>query len=180
MLRETYLALKERLKTKLPEVKEITWDMAQYEQIPGEDVLHITPALLIKFNPVTWQTQPGNLQRAVLEFEITLINDTAYGDERDITDTQYINHLAMESKVFKYLMNHRILLSDVPGMSALKNTANDAVLLESIVRTNTRPHDELDVFVRSTQVFQSTIFDYSATPVWQTILATLDCDMAFQ
>ncbi len=176
MLDLVYLALKKRLTIKVPGLDGIDWHLNQYAQV-GEDIITITPGLYVKFLPVEWKTLPDSIQRGVLQFETHLVSDTAYGDERDMTDKVYIDHLGTESKVFQALMNFRPLLSYVPGFEALFNTADDRVLLESIVRVNSVPHGELDNIAKTSQRFQSVMYDYSAQQQLQTVLATLECEV---
>lgn len=176
MLDLVYLGLKKRLTEKVPALDGIDWHLNQYAQV-GDDSITITPGLYIKFLPIDWKTMPDNIQRGVLVFETHLVSDTAYGDERDMTDKDYIDHLGTESRVFQALMNFRLLLSYVPGYAALANTPNDQVLLESIVRTNSVPHGELDNIAKTNQRFQGVMFDYSAQPQLQTVLTSLECEV---
>jgi hypothetical protein len=176
MLDLVYLALKKRLTEKVPALDGIDWHLNQYAQV-GDDSITITPGLYIKFLPIDWKTMPDNIQRGVLVFETHLVSDTAYGDERDMTDKDYIDHLGTESKVFQALMNFRFLLSYVPGYESFFTTANDRVLLESIVRVSSVPHGELDNIAKTNQRFQAVMYDYSAQPQWQTVVAALECEV---
>lgn len=176
MLDLVYLGLKKRLGEKLPSLENIDWHLNQYAQVEGDDVI-VTPGLYIKFLPIEWKTLGDNVQRGVLQFETHLVSSSAYGDERDMTDRDYIDHLAQESAVFTALQNFRFNLSYVPGFSALAGTPNDRVLLEGIVRVGSVPHGELTNLPKTAQRFQATIADYSAQPQWQTVLATLECTL---
>lgn len=170
-----YLVLRNHLQANVPELKNIDWYLGQYLQL-DEDHVPITPSLYIKFNPVQWETFPQSIQRArAAQIEFHLVNETAFGDERDMIDTDYINHIAIERKIFQALMNARFKLSEVPGMENLADTPNDCILMESLVRTQTQPHDTLDNLVVTIQTFVTTISDYTAIPNWQQVMATLEC-----
>ncbi len=147
--------------------------MRQYEQLQ-EDVVFITPTVYIRFLPIEWQTVAHNRQTAELNFELHLVTETAYGDSRDLIDLTFINHIAYENQLFQVLHNHRCLLSDLPEFAQLKGTPQDTVILESIVRTRTVPHDQMSNINVSVQSFSSKIYDYAAVPQFQTVLANLN------
>lgn len=179
MTREIYLTIKQLLSDAVPELNHIDYYLGQFDQ-EGDIALVETPAALLKYNSIKWNTLQGNVQQGLFQFEIFLATDTRYGDERDITDTTHIDHLAIESKIFKALMNKRVKLSALPGFESLEGTENDSVLLESITRSASDPHITLNNLVITGQMFESVIYDYSAIPQWQTILASLECDIDFQ
>lgn len=176
MLKYNYTALKSHLSS-IQAIKHIDWFLDQYAQV-GEDHIHTTPEVLIEFAPINWTTLPSGVQRGVLTFITHTVSDSAYGDERDMTDTLYINHLDIDQKIFQKLMNKRFMFSDVPGNEALAGTDNDYVLMESIVRIESIPHTALSNLVSTLQTFQCTIYDYSAVPSMQEVLATLQCNIS--
>jgi len=165
MLKQIYQCLKNHLQTEVTELKLVDWYLGQFAQL-GDDAVRATPAAYIRFTPLEWMhlKGPHNVQRAVMELEIHLVSDTAYGDDRDMTDTTYIDHLGIETKIYKAMQNKRFMLSDTPGYEAMAGTANDLVLIESMVRNLTVPHDGMDNLIITVLVFQSNIFDYSASP----------------
>lgn len=165
MLKQIYQVLKAHLETQVTELKHVDWYLNQFAQV-GEDAVRITPAAYIRFTPLEWQhlKGPQNVQRAVMELELHLVSDTAYGDGRDMTDATYIDHLGIEAKVYRALQGKRWMLSTSPGYEDLEGTDADRVLIETLVRTMTEPHDELDNLIVTVLVFQGNIFDYSAAP----------------
>lgn len=178
MLNLIYAALKKRLAGQV-EPKYIDWYMGQYledEQEDGGESLWNTPAVFLEFLPVDWDTRPGNVQTATLKLNAHLVNATLYDNDQRILDAT-INHLGMESQVFQALMNWRCMLSYVPGFEALEDTSNDRVLIESMVRNTTEPDHSMRQQLVSVQGFSSRIFDYSATPQWVQVLATLALDV---
>jgi hypothetical protein len=172
------MALKQHLTSTVTELKHIDWHLGQLDQI-GEDAVRITPSCYLRFTPLEWMhlKGPRNVQRAVMELEVHLVSNTAYGDGRDMTDTTYIDHLAIESKVYVALQNKRFMLSDAPGYEELADTAADRVLIESMVRTMTEPHDTLSNLIVTTLIFQANIFDYSAEPETLAAQAALGLDV---
>lgn len=165
MLKQIYQVLKAHLETQVTELKLVDWYLGQFAQ-QGEDAVRITPAAYIRFTPLEWQhlKGPHNVQRAVMELEIHLVSDTAYGDGRDMTDETYIDHLGIEAKIYRALQGKRAMLSAAPGYEELADTPGDRILIESLVRTMTEPHDQLDNLIVTVLVFQGNIFDYSASP----------------
>lgn len=175
MRKEYYTALKAHLGTITP-VQLIDYDLQQYRQ-QGDDVVRATPALYIGFKDIDWSQLPNDVQSSVIDFTVTLVSSTRYGDDRDITDTTYIDHLTIENAVYKHLQNLRIILHHLPAFVAVKDTDDDLVLMESIVRVGTSTHQYMDNLMITTATFRSKVYDYSATPQWQTILATLELDI---
>lgn len=165
MLKQIYQVLKGHLETEVTDLKHVDWYLNQFAQL-GEDAVRITPAAYLRFMPLEWQhlKGPQNVQRAVMELEVHLVSDTAYGDGRDMTDATYIDHLGVEAKVYRALQSKRWMLSAAPGYEELEGTSGDRVLIETLVRTMTEPHDELDNLIVTVLVFQGNIFDYAAEP----------------
>lgn len=178
MLKEVYLLLKQQLSA-ISSLKNIDWFLDQYAQL-GEDYVPASPEVFIEFTPITWSTLPGSIQRAELIFNVHLISDTAYGDERDMTDTSYIDHLNIEQNIFKALMNKRMLLSDLPGNAALLGTNNDRVMIESIIRMESIPHSGINNIISTIQTFKATIFDYTANPDTFQVIANINVDTSIQ
>lgn len=179
MMHLVYSALKARL-TERTAPKYIDWYTGQYsedEMADGGELLWDTPAQFIEFLPVDWKTLgANNVQCAVLGFAVHLCNHTFDTDDRRITDVT-LGHFAKESAIFVALMNWRAMMSDVPGLEALAGTPNDRVLIESIVRTGTEPDHNIRRQMVSVQTFQTKIYDYSAEPQWQTVVASLQIEV---
>lgn len=174
MLREIYLVLKDHLSTSVAQLKHIDWDLGQYNQ-EGDDHVKATPAAYIKFNTIEWSTYLRYIQRGVLEFEVTLVNQSAYGDENDMVDTTYIDHLTIERTIYAALQQMRFQMNDVPGWP---DDEDENILMETIERISQAPHTEQDTLIVTSQTFRSTVFDYSAHPEYITHLATLDLNIS--
>lgn len=178
MLNLVYAALKARLLEEC-NPQYLDWYMGQYLEEEAEDggqLLWATPAQFIEFLPIQWQTLPGNVQVADLQFNVHLVNDSVFDTDARMLDTT-LNHLGQEGAVFRALMNWRAMLHDVPGMDTLEGTSADRVLIESLVRTSTDPDHNLRRQLVSVQSFTSRVYDYSATKQWVQVMATLDLEV---
>lgn len=179
MLQLVYPVLKQHLNAEINALKLIDWDLGQYNQA-GEDHVRTTPAVYIGFDPIEWETLPKGIQRSVLSFTLTLVSHSAYGNEKDMLDTTYINHLSIWNLLYSKMQNKRFLFSQLPGNSALAGTANDHVILESVVRVSSDPHSTIDNLVVSTHRFEAMMYDYAAVPGFQTVLADLVCNLTIE
>lgn len=180
MLNLVYSAIKKRLAAQvLPLPKYVDWYYAQYledEMEDGGQLLWQTPALFVEFLPIEWETRPQNIQTSTLRFNTHLVNESFYDNDQRVLDAA-VNHLGQESSVFVALMNWRCMLSYVPGFEALADTANDRVLLESIVRESSEPDHTMRRQLVGVQRFACRIYDYSAQPQWAQVLAALSLDV---
>lgn len=176
MLTFGYQILKQRLSAEVaPSLKYVDWYLGQYledEQEDGGELLWDTPAAFIEFFPIEWESRPGNIQTAELNFALHLVNESVYPDDRRVLDPA-VNHLTQESSVFTSMQNYRGLLSHLPAYAALAGTDNDRVILESIVRKTSEPDHNMRRQLVSVQQFRCIIYDYSAVPNWIQILASL-------
>ena len=178
MLNFVYSAIKKRLAEKVNPAY-VDWYYGQYLEDDMEDggqVLWQTPALFVEFFPTEWQTMGGNIQAANQKVGIHLVDESFYDDDRRITDSA-LHHLGRASNVFKALMNFRCNLSYVPGFEALAGTADDRVLMESMVRKVSEPDHNMRRQLVNVQGFETRIYYYSATPQWDTVLAALALDV---
>lgn len=120
----------------------VDWYLGQ-DLMNGDDHILTTPALYIEFLPCDFTVLPNNVEHTLLQFNIHLITETVYGDERDmLSDT--IGHQALETRVYQALHNKRteILVEDTP-----------IVYHESIVRKRLTPHTRIRKLVKSVQTF---------------------------
>lgn len=180
MLDLVYSALKKRLVEKTQPAY-VDWYMGQYlepEMEEGGQMLWAPGSQFLEFEPIQWTMLGGavNLQTADLRFSVHLVDESYHDDDKRITDTA-LNHLTKASAIFRALMNWRCNLSYVPGFEALADTTEDRVLLESIVRLNSEPDHNLRRQLVSVQGFTTRIYDYSAAPAWEQVLATLALDV---
>lgn len=166
MLKEVYLGLKGLLST-VAGVEELDWFLGQYVPDDNGNVMYVDKGLYIEFEDIPWETLGDNTQRAVLGFSIHAVTACIYDDEQRVLNAD-VNHLDFLQEVFVSLMNQR-----------LKN-AQEEVILESIVRTNTRADHELEHVLVGIQTFEATIFDYSAREKTVDVSANIDLTIELQ
>ncbi len=174
MLKEAYEIIKKQLQDEVPELKLVDWDLNQDAQV-GDTHLKATPAALISFLPVDLRSQTQKLQRGQLKWRVRLISLTRYGDERDMTDTLYINHLAIETKIYQALHSRSFLLSFLPAYAGIDPTL-DRVILGNISRMKYQPHGTINNLISTWQEFSTDFCDITAMTIWQTIQASLQVD----
>lgn len=178
MLNLVYSALKKRVNDQVTP-KYTDWYMGQYlepDEENGGQLLWNTPAVFIEFVPLQWDTLGNSVQASNTAFNLHLVNDSLYDDDKRVTDP-VLNHFGLETLVFKAMMNWRCMLSYVPGFEALADTDNDRVLIESIVRVSTDTDHGANRQLVSLQQFSCRIYDYSATKQWATVLAALELEV---
>ena len=144
---------------------EVDWYLGQDLQM-GDQVRN-TPIAYIEFLPMTFITLSNGVQHGIVTFNVHLITETAYGDERDMIN-ETIGHQALETGIYKCLHNQRTII-DV-------NDNLQVVWHENIVRKSLTPHTRINKLVKSTQTFRCLAYDYSAYPPMISILLTLDLD----
>lgn len=173
MLRLIYLAIKSCLELGVPELEHIDYNLNQFLQV-GEDHILVTAGAYIRFEPVRFKTVSAGVQRVdEFTFSVHLINETVFGDERDLIDTEYINQAATEEAVYKTLHGKTLMLSHVPGYEQLAGTEQDQVLLNSIERVRLDPHRELSGIVETVITFSGIAYDLTARKEFQTVLAQI-------
>lgn len=175
MRKEYYTGLRTHL-SNLSSIEIIDYDLQQYSQ-SGDDVVRITPALYIGFPSINWTQLTQGVQTATIDFSTTLVSSPRYGDDRDILDTEHINHLDIENHVYQALQEHRLVLSDLQGFDSVKDTDNDFVLMESIVRAGTSTHQQINNLMITKTTYRSQVFDYTAMTQYQKLLVQLGLDI---
>jgi hypothetical protein len=173
MIEIIYNIIKTALTAYMPAVKVIDIDLAQYQQ-KREDAVRNTPAVYIKLTDPTWRQLPRRVQKSVLVFSLTVVSDTAYADDRILTDHSNNNHLKLHDDLYKCLLNKRYLLSYLPQYAALKDTPLDRQMIETITRVSSKFPSAINNLIISTQTFEAVVYDYSAHVQLIAVLAELD------
>jgi hypothetical protein len=176
MKREYFTLLQGHLNSNVAALQLVDADLGQYQQ-RGDDHVLTSPAAYLMIRDINWGSLGNKVQRAVMTFDVTLVVQTAYGDIRDHTDNTYINYLAIQSAIYQALKDKRFYIHDVPGMEAVEDTDADAVLIESIDRVDTFTHKNQSNLIVATERYQCPVFDYSATPAYQELMAELELDI---
>lgn len=176
MKREYFTLLQGHLNDSVNALQLVDADLGQYKQTDDDHVL-VSPSAYLLIRDIPWNSLGNKVQRAVMTFDVTLVVQTAYGDIRDHTDTTYIDYLGIQSSIYQALKHERFYLHDIAGMESLEDTDSDAVLIESIERVDTFTHKNQSNLIVSSERFECVVFDYSATPAYQEILAELEMDI---
>ncbi len=153
MIRDAYIALRDDLR-EIPEIKLVDWYLEQDFQ-NREQAVHITPALYISIKDIDWQSHFHHVQRGVMRFELRLITETKHGDENDMLDMTYIGHLNIEQLV--YIRMQGAEFQDLSG-----NT-----IINSIHRVRQQTHQTINNLVRTSQIFEATVYDYAAVKTYR-------------
>lgn len=172
MIKEVYQAFKKRLGEEITALNWIDWYLAQYD-MEGQQALWTTPAAFVEFLPINWQMLTNGVQASNIMLQVHLVNESHYDDDKRMTDDQ-VDHLGMENEVYLALQNWRCMLSYLDEYAALAGTPDDRVLVETVVRSRTYPDHLMSRVLVSVQEFTTRIYDYSATPQWGSVLASLD------
>lgn len=173
MIEIIYKIIKQALAAYLPDAKLIDLDLAQYDQ-RRDDAVRTTPAIYIKLSDPVWKQLPGGVQKSVMTIMLTVVSHTAYGDERDITDKDNIDHLRFHDGVYKCLLNKRFLLSYLPEYVSVAGTTNDRQMIETITRISSKHPVAMNNLIITSQVFEAVVYDYSAQVQLIAVLAQLE------
>lgn len=173
MLADIYTILKHKLRfphwrtsqQNATQYIEVDWYLGQ-DQNNGDHVLN-TPIAYIEFLPVDYTTLPNGIQHGNLQFNVHLLTETVYGDERDMIN-ETIGHQSLEQGIFRSLHNQRTEVD-------LNDTT--VVFHESIVRKALTPHTRINKLVKSIQRFQCVAYDFEACATMVKVLATLDLEL---
>ncbi len=166
MFTYSFEALKARLSSKVPELREIDWYMNQDDTKDKNAALRVSPALYLEFNPVTTQDLGRNIQQAECEFNLILLTDCVFdtGSKRLKKDNAK-DHMQIFDNVYKAMTGYSAKLSVIPAFAALLNTSDDQRLFNSISRIAiTPPHNPRKALMKSIQRFKCMMWDHAALP----------------
>lgn len=172
-MKEVYILLRERLK-EITELKEVDWYTGQDAQT-GEQAMLVDAAAYIEFQPIEWQSLLGGIQQAVVSFDVHFVQDRVLDGDGPIINADIL-HLDIVRSIYTKLQGFSALLSDLPGLSALAGTKQDAVVVNDIVRELLSNDHSLSNLMVTTQRFRCMIRDYAAAPIYQ-IIANLNLDL---
>ncbi len=172
MLKEVYKAIKKAIGDQIDGINDLDWYLGQYDQ-DGDNTLYTTPAVYIEFQPMDWEQLKVGVQACNLMVSIHAVNASLYDTDQRILDAAS-NHLELENSVYRALQGFRCMLSYLPEYAGLAGGANDRVLLESMVRQRTYPDHDINRLLVSVQEFKTRIYDYSAEPQYQEVIANLN------
>lgn len=167
MFTYAYQILKLRLQTDVPELREIDW---YADQDTRKAMLKAAPALYIEFLPNLPRTQPTRIQSAATDFNLHLLSECLFDDDRRMKKDQPLDHMRLFDKIFRSLQGFSAKISFLPEFLALLNTANDQRILGSIDRVAiTPPHSPRKAMMKSIQRFSGIIYDHGASAMYDSI-----------
>ena len=154
MTKEIYEAIEKRVLEALPTTY-CDLFLGQYHDETGNP-LWSTPAVLIEFAPVNWDPFPDGQQRAILEFTLHLVSETAYDSSKRITAT---DHYANQEALHRFF-NRWVCRLTYLGMTG------DVVLMNTVVRTRTEQSNDMLSLIVTRQNFKTQITDFTASQQW--------------
>lgn len=169
MLDKIYAALKLRLAEEVPDLKEIDWYLGQYDETdPDIQNWYTSPAAYLEWDPIQWASIGMYAQAADATLNVHIVNATLYDNDQRILDAAN-NHFGLEREVFRALHGWRVRLIDLEPAAP-----PELMLCETLVRRETIPDHSLRRSLVSIQRFTTRIYDYSAVPEYEQIVAQLN------
>jgi hypothetical protein len=178
MLILPYACIRQRLKTQVPELKEVSWFNGQY--LPNDDgeFMFDEPAVYIEFLECNTIGMLGNKVQQV-EYNIRLHIATLLLEERDQikpvgnNNPLVLNHYDILQKVHKALLGFKGKLSNLPGATIEPNSAEDQILFNYLERKAVQPiHNVFDLCV-TTATYRGVGYDISALIIYDKVAANL-------
>lgn len=169
MLDKIYVALKGRLAEEVPALAEVDWYLGQYDETdPDVQNWYVSPAAFLEWDPIPWESIGMYAQAANATLNVHVVNATLYDNDERILSAA-TNHFGLEQAVFKALHGWRVRLTDVEP-----DAPEGLMLCETLVRRETIPDHSLRRSLVSIQRFTTRIYDYSAVPDYEQVLASLN------
>lgn len=179
MIDKAYMAMKRALMSYDGSTIYVDYYLEQDKQV-GDIALVQSPAIFIEFLPTSWENVAGGAQKAELSFNVHLITEQVWADERVILEGEYSDHMPLYNHIYNTL--HGASFTLVDGLlaesrygQATPTIKDPPVILNAIKRTDTAryPH-QISNLMKSTQRFTTTSYDYTGTDEEDRVLAELD------
>ena len=176
-----YILIRERIKTQVTALKEVMYYLGQPDTNEDGELLFTTPAVFIRFDSIaTHSLQPvmglPNRQQAEIFFTVTLVDETAYDDDKRILDTT-LNHIGKINDIFLALQGWVGKLSDIPGNTALAGTNNDWIVCNPIDRKRMTTDHSVRGTIATAQQFVCIVNDLCALPVYTAAILNLQAQL---
>lgn len=159
MIIESYLAIKKRL-SELLEIAQVDWFYDQYSESADGNLVYVTPAVYVEFQPIEFQQRGGLTQTSVLDVVIHVVSSSGYGaeDMRQTQDTDglTIQHLTLVKLVHKKLQGFGCAYNYLTGYTNADN------LISGMVRRSMEVDHALSPFVITKMTFQFHAYDCDA------------------
>jgi hypothetical protein len=178
-----YLAIVNRIRARVPEIKTIDLYNGQYQKMDSENPF-LTPAVFVEFSALPWVNQGDGTQEAP-EATITLhivaedYEDVWQADSADIAASPAMKWIALIEKVHKAFNNYSAqamyvapapaqLPDDAPQGSAAP-LPQQVWLSTDWQRSNQEPDTDADHMRVEKLTYSMNLFDYSATDYYDYI-----------
>lgn len=186
-----YLAIVNRIRARVPEVKHIDLYNEQYLKQSEESPI-LTPAVFVQFSALPWQNQGDGTQEAP-DAEITLhlvaddYEDTWQANDANIADSPAMRWIALIEKLHKAFNNFSpIALYLPPGAATLPDDApsgSNAPVAQTVwlstdwQRSGQEPDTDADHLRVEKLTYSMCLFDYSATDFYNFIEVQAEPDV---
>ena len=179
-----YILIRERIKTEVSGLMEVMYYLGQPDTDENGELLFTTPAVFIRFDSiVTRSLQPivglPNRQYAEVLFTVTLVDETAYDDDRRILDVT-MNHIGKINAIFLALQDWNGLLSDVPGNGALLGKVDDWLVCNTMDRQRITTDHSVRGTIATAQQFSTIVNDICPLPVYAAVMSNLQTQLGLK
>lgn len=164
-----YLIIKNHLATSVPELREIEWYTGQDLRADKNASLKASPGAYFQFFPTNTEDLGGFIQSAEAEFDIILLSECMFDDDKRVRKDEALDHMALFDKIFRTLHGFSAKLSALDEFADLAGTDQDQRAFASLTRISvTPPGGELRAIMRSSQRFQGIFYDHAAVKTYTT------------
>jgi hypothetical protein len=176
-----YILIRERIKTEVSALNEVMYYLGQPDTNEDGELLFTTPAVFIRFDQVVTKSLNlvmglPNKQQAEVLFTVTLVDETAYDDDRRILDTT-MNHIGKVNAIFLALQGYVGKLSDIPGNSALANTVDDWIVCNPMDRRRITTDHSVRGTIATAQQFVCIVNDLCTLPQYIDVMLNLQAQL---
>lgn len=173
MYKYLYLLLKQHLLTTIPQLKEVEWYRGQ-DTATGKGTIRILPAVYVAFKATDMKSIGNGVQEGNVEFDLILLTDCLYDQDKSIDDTTAIDHLDLVNLVHIKTSGYSGQMSNIPAYVGLLNTNADVTVANTIDRTRLDVVQNLKTIMKTTQTFTTYVKDYSGNKVWTEVVKGLE------
>lgn len=165
-----YQIIKNKLKARIPVIKDLDWFMNQYSTTDKSTMLLDLPGVYVQFLPADTEQMGKHTQAALVQFDIHLVTSNLHPKgEKRIEKLNANDHAVIMDGIYKYLNGKKGKMgeADNPG-------AANYLVFNSLKRIRVTPPHELKANMVSIQRFEGLMFDYAANKVYQKLTPDLD------
>ena len=158
-----YQILKKRLTTQVTQLKLVDWFLDQYNKKDKAVMLHTEPAAFIEVRPITTEQLSYGHQMAETEIVVHLVTTSMFDNDKRVKKGNARDHAQLVDDIYKALSGFSAKLSYLDEFAALKDTANDRTIFNSMMRDGipVTPHAIRGLQI-TLQLFTTLVFDHAA------------------